>query len=101
MIKDIPLDNRIAIFGIDRTTNFNSCLEWYEQVKAENIFEKDSTLNRLFDLGNWCICCVKDSLKLKDNQVICERLACGRFQSAEFIGQIGRASCRERVLPTV
>jgi len=94
MIKDIPLDNRIAIFGIDRTTNFNSCLEWYEQVKAENIFEKDSTLNRLFDLGNWCICCVKDSLKLKDNQVICERLACGRFRSAEFIGPVDTRICR-------
>ena len=94
MIKDIPLDNRIAVFGIDKPTDFNLYLEWYEQVKAENIFEKEGTLNWLFNHGNWCICCVKDSLKLKDNQVICERLACGRFQSAEFIGPVDTLICR-------
>jgi len=88
MIKDIPLDNRIAIFGIDRATNFNSCLEWYEQFKNENLFEKKDALEYLFEHANWCICCVKDSLKVKDNQVTCERLACGRFQSSEFLGPV-------------
>lgn len=89
MIKDIPLDNRIAIFGIDRTTNFNSCLEWYEQFKNENLFEKKSALDYLFGHAHWCICCVKDSLKVKDNNyVTCEKLTCGKFQSAEFIGPV-------------
>lgn len=88
MIKDIPLDNRIAIFGIDRTTNFNSCLEYYEQHKTENLFEKKDALDWLFNHAKWCICCIKDSLKLKDNQVICERIACGRFSSGEFLGSI-------------
>lgn len=95
MIKDIPLDNRIAIFGIDRTTNFNSCLEWYEQFKNENLFEKKSALDYLFEHANWCICCVKDSLKVKDNNyVTCERLTCGRFQSADFIGPVDTHNCR-------
>lgn len=89
MIKDIPLDNRIAIFGIDRTTNFNSCLEWYELYKNENLFEKKSALDYLFEHANWCICCVKDSLKVKDNNyVTCEKLTCGRFQLDEFIGPV-------------
>lgn len=88
MIKDIPLDNRIAIFGVNKTTDFNLCLEWYEQFKTENLFEKKAALDWLFEHANWCICCVKDSLKVKDNQVTCERLACGCFQSAEFIGPV-------------
>lgn len=88
MIKDIPLDNRIAVFGIDRTTNFNSCLEWYEQYKSENLFEKKAALDWLFEHANWCICCVKDSLKVNDNQVTCERLTCGRFSSNDFIGEV-------------
>lgn len=95
MIKDIPLDNRIAIFGIDMTKNFNSCLELYELYKNENLFEKDSVLDYLFKHANWCICCVKDSLKVKDNNyVTCERLTCGRFQSAEFIGPVDTHNCR-------
>lgn len=89
MIKDIPLDNRIAVFGIDRTNNFNSCLEWAEQFKNENLFEKKGALDYLFEHANWCICCVKDSLKVKDERIVtCERLTCGRFQSAEFIGPV-------------
>ena len=95
MIKDIPLDNRIAIFGIDSTTNFNSCLEWYEQFKNENLFEKKSALDYLFEHANWCICCVKDSLKVKDNNyVTCEKLTCGRFQLADFIGPVDTHNCR-------
>lgn len=94
MIKDIPLDNRIAIFGIDRPTNFNYCLEWYEQFKTENLFEKKAALDWLFEHANWCICCVKDSLKVKDNQITCERLTCGRFQSGEFIGPVDTRICR-------
>lgn len=89
MIKDIPLDNRIAIFGIDRINNFKSCLEWYELYKNENLFEKKSALDYLFEHANWCICCVKDSLKVKDNNyVTCERLTCGRFSSNDFIGEV-------------
>lgn len=94
MIKDIPLDNRIAIFGIDRTMNFNLCLEWVKQFKTENLFEDKAALDYLFEHANWCICCVKDSLKLKDKYVNCERLACGRFQSAEFLGSVDTRMCR-------
>lgn len=94
MIKDIPLDNRIAIFGIDSTKNFNSCLEWYELYKNENLFEKKSALDYLFKHANWCICCVKDSLKVKDDHVTCEKLTGGKFQSAEFIGPVDTHNCR-------
>ena len=89
MIKDIPLDNRIAIIGIDRTVNFNYCLEWYEQFKTENLFEKQAALDWLFEHANWCICCVKDSLKVKDERIVtCERLTCGRFTKDDFIGTV-------------
>lgn len=95
MIKDIPLDNRIAVFGIDRTTNFNYCLEWYEQFKNENLFEKKGALDYLFEHVNWCICCVKDSLKVKDERIVtCEMLTCGRFQLAEFIGLVNTETNR-------
>ena len=94
MIKDIPLDNRIAIFGINRTSDFNYCLEWYEQFKTENFFEKSAALDWLFEHANWCICCVKDSLKVKDNQITCERLTCGRFTSGDFIGTVDTCANR-------
>lgn len=94
MIKDIPLDNRIAIFGVDRTTNFNRCLEWAEQFKNENLFEKSGGLDYLFENANWCICCVKDSLKVKDKYVNCERLTCGRFNSKEFLGEVNTEAGR-------
>ena len=95
MIKDIPLDNRIAIFGIDRTVNFNYCLEWYEQFKTENLFEKQAALDYLFEHANWCICCVKDSLKVKDERIVtCESLACGRFNKNDFIGAVDTEKCR-------
>lgn len=89
MIKDIPLDNRIAIFGVNKTTDFNLCLEWYEQFKTENLFEKKTALDWLFEHANWCICCVKDSLKVKDERIVtCERLTCGRFYTNEFLGEV-------------
>lgn len=94
MIKDIPLDNRIAVFGFDRTVNFNSCLEWYEQFKNENLFEKTTALDWLFEHGNWCICCIKDSLKLNDGRISCERIACGRFYRDEFLGEVNTDASR-------
>lgn len=102
MIKDIPLDNRIAVFGFDRTNNFNYCLEWHEQFKNENLFEKSAALDWLFEHANWCICCVKDSLKLNgDGRITCERLTCGRFHRDEFLGEVntevGRYSSSAKV----
>lgn len=83
-----PLENRIAIFGIDRFSkdNLEYIVKQFQDAEGSNIFRNSDKMTAIFDKCHWAQCFLVNTLRLQEGQIYGTKLDGGRFCKEQFIG---------------